>query len=77
MANLEKIKEIRDCRKDKSPTVLELHLSYVRDTAFSFSVGEVRDLIDKNAVDDVIKGYEDIIEYLVERLVHCDSERFS
>jgi hypothetical protein len=77
MANLEKIKDIKDCRKEKSPTVLELCLYYKRASAFEFTVGNSGKLIDKTVADSVINAYEDIIEYLVERLVHCDSERFS
>ena len=77
MANLEKIKDVRDCRKDTSPTVLQLKTYYAGIKAFEFSVGEVGNLIDKNGADAVISAYEDIIEYLVERLVHSESERFS
>lgn len=77
MAIFEKIKDVKDCRKAEAPTILQLRLYYKQVKAFEFSVGEVGSLIDKNSADAVISAYEDIIEYLVERLVHSESERFS
>lgn len=77
MANLEKIKDVRDCRRDNSKTVLQLRMYYEQAKAFDFSVDGHKGLVDKGYVNALLGEYENIIEYLVERLVHSESERFS
>lgn len=69
MANLEKIKSIKDQRKGQN----------ARDVLFLHSQFEhfKQHLCTMEDIEDLVHEYEDIIEYLVERLVHCDSERFS
>ena len=69
MANLEKIKSIKDQRKGQNARdVLFLNSQVDYFSHYGCTIQEVKDLA---------REYEDIIEYLVERLVHCDSERFS
>ena len=69
MANLEKIKAIKDQRKGQNARdVLFLNSQVDYFSRYGCTIQEVKDLAHE---------YEDIIEYLVERLVHCDSERFS
>ena len=62
------IKDVRDSRQSKSPTVEELHRYVEGFKKHGFTIGEI---------ETVVGCYEEIIEYLVERLVHSESERFS
>lgn len=69
MANLEKIKEIKDQRKGQNARdvlFIKSQLEFYKQQGCTIL-----------EVEDLVQEYEDIIEYLVERLVHCDSERFS
>lgn len=69
MANLEKIKAIKDQRKGQNARdVLFLNSKLADFRLYGCTISDIEDLAHE---------YEDIIEYLVERLVHCDSERFS
>lgn len=69
MANLEKIKAIKDQRKGQNARdVLFLNSKLEDFKRYGCTIPDIEDLAHE---------YEDIIEYLVERLVHCDSERFS